>query len=409
MEIRRRDMIAGTAGTVSSLCAFSLAHSLTSRHDPSASSRPDIRPFYGKHQPGILGQAPPYACYVAYDVTTHAPGQLVELFRVLTERIIALMAAHPPLPVGISAPPSDSGVLGAEPVPDGLNISVGVGHSLFNQRFGLHKHCPAHLVPMKSFRNDDLNLNQCHGDILLQIQANHSDGVLHALRDINRHTRSAMQMRWKQEGSISPPRPAGTPRNHFGFKDGTSNPDVSDPAIAHRLIWTGKDDLPWTKNGTYQVVRLITMLTEFWDRISLSEQESIIGRNRATGAPLDGDHEHDAPRYLNDATGAAIPLNSHIRLANPRDKDSEDNRIFRRGYNYSNGIAPNGNLDMGLIFTCYQQNISRQFETIQLRLQDEPLTDYVIPVGGGYFFMLPGITRSSDFFGRELFHLSGIL
>jgi deferrochelatase/peroxidase EfeB len=408
----RRAFIRGAIGlgAAGAVTAGGVQIARASAAEPAAAmADPDGRlpavPFHGEYQAGILRPSARQTIVAAFDVTASSQSDLNQLLRTLTSRVRFLTAGGPPPANGITGPPTDSGVLGPVVVPDGLTATVGVGSSLFNERFGLASRVPAHLTAMEPFPNDILDPAQTGGDLSLQLSSGSADTCLHALRDIARHTRGGMQPRWRMDGFSSVPRPSGTPRNLMGFKDGIANPDPNSASLMKQLVWAapGTAGEPvWTKGGSYQVIRLIRMRVEFWDRVSLTEQEQMIGRRRDTGAPLDANTEFATPDYAADTVGAVIPLDAHIRLANPRTHASAPSRILRRAYNYDRGMDQVGNLDMGLLFTCYQQDLKRQFVAVQTRLIDEPLVDYISPFGGGYFFALPGVRDSSDYFGRSM-------
>jgi deferrochelatase/peroxidase EfeB len=362
-------------------------------------------PFEGAHQAGILEARPSRAIFASFDAIAGSRAELADGLRKISERARALTSGYDALlgPAG-EGPTPDSGILGPRVVPDGLTVTVGLGASLFDDRFGLAGRKPSGLKQMPSFPDDALVASECHGDVILQLCANTEETLLHALRDLSRETRGVLGPRWKIDGYLpAPSRETGASRNLLGFKDGTANPDAGNEKTMGELVWTGSEEPQWARGGTYAAVRIIRNRVEFWDRVSLSEQELMIGRDKAKGAPLGKRNELDDPEYGSDPKGERIPLDSHIRLARPRTPQSEDSRLLRRPYNYSRGLDEADQLDMGLVFVSFQRSLERQFEAVQKRLEGEPLVDYVVPTGGGYFFVPPGAHGGQDWVGSGLF------
>ncbi len=376
-----------------------------------ATSADDRVPHLGRRQAGVTTKRPANGMIASFDVVADNPDDLEELFRRLTERV-AFLTTGGALPEGDPRlPPPGSGIVGPIIRPDGLTITVALGASLFEDRPFLAPLKPKRLARMTRFPNDALNREICHGDLSLQICANTQDTTIHALRDLIKTCTGQLVLKWKQEGNVPVivPGPGGkaeSARNFLGFHDGSANPDAGNGALMDRLVWVGPahDEPDWARDGTYQAVRIIRNFVERWDRTPLGEQERIMGRSKMSGAPLDnvGADEFTVPDYAADTGGEKTPLDAHIRLANPRDAETAGSLILRRPFNYSAGVTKSGQLDQGLLFICYQADLEQGFIAVQRRLDGEPLEEYIKPVGGGFFYVLPGIRDASDCLGRSL-------
>ena len=414
-RFQRRSFLLGAAGGVAGVVAAGLvgpgvAEGASKDDYNLEETRAGLRsfPFYGHHQAGIATAPQTAASFLAFDVTAANRAELTALFRALTRRAAFLTAGGTPPPVPPNSSPSDDRLLGPTVLPDDLTMTVALGASLFDGRYGLGALKPAQLETMRAFAHDDLDPAISHGDLLVQLCAGHRDTVGHAMLDILAHTAGGVRLRWRIDGFRFPPRPVGIPRDWMGFKDGITNPDPDNTTQMNQEVWVqpGPPEPAWTAGGTYQVVRIIRMFLDKWHTVPVEEQERIFGRRKLSGAPMyatsPAASDQLDPIYTNDPQGLLTPLNCHIRLANPQTPETKaTSAILRRSYQYDRSPDVAGNPDMGHAFCCFQQQLAT-YIAMQTRLEDEMLVPYISPNGGGYFFALPGVRDAQDYYGRRL-------
>ncbi len=227
---------------------------------------------------------------------------------------------------------------------------------------------------------------------------------------------------FEQEGRSLPGVRHG--HEHFGFKDGISQPgvfgfDPPDPITPSQvagkpgtlLIEPGEFVLgypghnnpgrpvpSWMFDGSFLVVRRLGQDVPGWwaqaERLSGSLNlgteavgAKLVGRWRSgvpvavdsnvdprSGPDLSSDNNFD---FSNDLAGASTPLCAHIRKVNPRagslpgQATVGEKRILRRGIAFGSPFDPAEGKDRGpdaargLVFSCYQASIGDQFEFLQ--------------------------------------------
>ncbi|KLU16698.1 MULTISPECIES: iron uptake transporter deferrochelatase/peroxidase subunit [Xenorhabdus] len=368
-------------------------------------SRTHAIPYLGKHQAGVITPEQKEAIFLSLNLTVSTLDEVEDIFKRLTQCIARLTQnRQAEKNTNDRMPPAESGILGRYLAADDLTITVSLGHSLFDNRFGLTSLKPKKFVAMTAFPNDRLEASWCGGDLLLQLCANSRETVIYALRDVLRQLSGKVAPLWKIDGFL-PARDIEcktTPINLFGFKDGTGNADAKDNDLMDSLVWITQKEPAWIENGSYQAVRLIRFALEFWDRTPLEDQENDFGRHKASGAPMGKQHEHDEPEFNRDPHGDRVLFDSHMRRAEPRTTERHVSKLRRRSYSYSLGLTSTGQLDMGLIFVSFQNDLKKGFIDTQKRLNGEPLERYIKPFGGGYYLVLPGISSTYDYLGESL-------
>lgn len=365
--------------------------------------------FFGRHQAGITTPAQDRLHFAAFDIASDATrDDLAALLRDWTDAAARLTQG---LEVGETgavggspfAPPDDTGEALGLPT-SGLTITLGFGPTLFEtadgvDRFGIADRRPPALQPLPRFTGDALVPERSGGDLCVQACADDPQVAVHAIRNLSRIAFGRASLRWSQLGfgrTSSTSTTQTTPRNLFGFKDGTANLKAEERAAVDEHVWVSDAEGPaWMVGGSYLVARRIRMIIESWDRVQLAEQEDLVGRTKGEGGPMSGGGEF-APLDL-EATAPdgspAIAPDAHVRLAHP---DANGGiRLLRRGYNFVDGNDELGRLDAGLFFLSFQKDPAR-FVTVQRSLAKDGLNEYLKHVGSAVFAIPPGVREGAS-------------
>lgn len=378
--------------------------------------------FRGRRQAGITTAAQDRLHFASFDVITDDRPALVRLLQQWTTAAERMTRGEETVDggavgLGDYRPPADTGeALGLAPT--SLTLTIGFGPSLFGpsptqpsrpDRFGLARHRPAALTELPPFAGDALEPARCDGDICIQACADDPQVAVHAIRNLARMGFGVVSVRWSQLGfgrTSSTTITQQTPRNMFGFKDGTANIKAEDTTDLARWVWVGPEDSSgpagWMTGGTYLVARRIRMHIERWDRASLGEQELVVGRTKGEGAALGKSGEFDPPDFaLSDGSAPLIARTAHVRLAHPDNLSGV--RILRRGYNFTDGSDGFGHLDAGLFFIAFCRDPHRQFVPMQRMLAaKDAMGEYLVHTGSALFACPPGL-EVGEWWGQRLF------
>ncbi|MGF1430384.1 Dyp-type peroxidase [Kitasatospora sp. LaBMicrA B282] len=269
-----------------------------------------------------------------------------------------------------------------------LTATLGIGPALSGR---IPLTAPTAFADLPPLPGDRLDPARSGADLLLQLTGDQAASLGATADRLDRRAGDLLTPRWRQAGHLPPTPPGETPRNLFGFKDGTANPAGTDE---DRWIWL--PDGPCA-GGTFLVYRRIAMQTDAFGALSVDRQEAVIGRRRDDGSPLGGTGEHDDPDlYAKTPDGRyVIPAAAHIRLSNPRLDGGA--RMLRRGYTYTDGPD-----DQGLLFCAFMKDPAL-FVRVQQRLAaHDALTPFVEHRASAVLYVPPAAPAGAPL-GHALF------
>jgi deferrochelatase/peroxidase EfeB len=416
LKVSRRGLLGGGAAAAGVAGAFAVGRA--SEGATAEASTQLAYDFHGEHQAGIVTPAQDRLHFAAFDVRTDDRDELVDLLQKWTDAAARMTQGLDAGPVGAvegatNLPPDDTGEAIGLP-PSGLTITFGFGPTLFRDaqgrdRFGLADRQPEALRELPHFPADNLDPARSSGDLCVQACANDPQVAVHAIRNLARIGFGTVAVRWSQLGfgrTSTTSVTQDTPRNLFGFKDGTANLKAEEAPGLEEHVWVGDGDdtgAEWLAGGSYLVARRINMTIEVWDRQPLGDQEAFVGRSKGTGAPLSGGEEHTEPDFdlpgSNDAP--IIAADAHVRVVHPDFNGGA--KMLRRGYNFVDGNDATGALNAGLFFLAFVRNPDTHFIPIQTRMaKADALMEYLKVSGSALFAVPPGIAEG-EHVGQSLF------
>ena len=415
--VSRRGLVGGGVAVAGVAAGAFVAGRATAAEGSSAPGAEDAFAFRGAHQAGITTPAQDRLHFAAFDVTTGSRAQLVALLKAWTEAADRMTSGLPAGEVGptggpATMPPDDTGeAIGLSA--SGLTITFGFGPTLFRDahgrdRFGLADRQPEALRTLPHFPGDALDPDQSYGDLCVQACADDPQVAVHAIRNLARIGFGTVAVRWSQLGfgrTSTTSTAQSTPRNLFGFKDGTANIKSEETADVEKHVWVGAGDdarAGWLAGGSYLVTRRINMTIEVWDRQPLGDQEAFVGRTKDSGAPLSGGTEFTEPDFaMPGSDGPVIPRDAHVRVVHPDTNDGV--RMLRRGYNFVDGSDALGGLNAGLFFIAFVRDPDTHFIPVQNKMAKvDALMEYLKVTGSALFAVPPGI-GPGEHVGQALF------
>lgn len=378
LRVSRRDLLIGggglglglLGGAVAGAAVAAAAPSTAGTATPAATAGTVVVPSRGAQQAGIdRPGTPQHNTLVAVaDLPGVATGaDALAVLAVIGERVDAC---------------TDPERFDPDILPDGpgdLTVTIGIGPRVVT---AIDPSLPG-ATGLPAFVGDADVADDLHGgDLFVSVSSSDAGAVRGVAEAVL--TAAGAARRWSQHGV----RGAGqgtVVRNPLGYHDGIVVPRTPAELATNVWIETGP-----AAGGTIAVVRRLRLDIDGFRAQPAAEQDRVVGRRRADGAPLSGGTRDDEVDLMAKTPEGEylIATRSHVRAAHPSFTGTA--LMLRRGYGYSNASAPGSPPDDGLLFVCFQRELDVFVRTQQRLDETDDLMTYATTTASGSFLVLPG-------------------